>query len=198
MSDQQKPIIELDFKKPMFAIDFEKTIPNLKNIRGYLNWDPHPVPTEKFDLDILCFVLTEEGYLTASHDVVFYNQRIANGVLLSKDNTDGKGDNDENISFELDKIAAYAQTVAIFISLHDADRRSQNFGQIRNASFDLQNVGDNNASIQKYNLSALTEGNMLHAAELNRNQTKTGWIFNPIGQVKKSSFPELVHFYTKA
>ena len=74
---------------------------------------------------------------------------------------------------EIDKIA-------ITVTIHEADARKQNFGQVRNAFIRLVNQ-DNNNEVVRYDLAedASTETAMIFA-ELYRNGAE--WKFRAVGQ----------------
>ena len=70
--------------------------------------------------------------------------------------------------------------IAITVTIHEADARRQNFGQVRNAFIRLVNQ-DNNNEVVRYDLAedASTETAMIFA-ELYRNGAE--WKFRAVGQ----------------
>ena len=70
------------------------------------------------------------------HDFIFYNNlKHPSGALLhTGDNRTGEGDgDDEQVIVDFSKIPAYVDRIGITVTIHDAEARSQNFGQVSNA-----------------------------------------------------------------
>ena len=174
------PILNLAKTTPM--LDLTKAAPALKNLRGLLNWDMHPVKgaslTEGFDLDIFAFVLGSSGKIGGGQDVVFFNNKSAHGVVLPRDNRTGEGADDEEILLALDKVPADKTTIDLFVFIHDATKRNQTFGMTQNATFSLVDQ-DTKAVIQAYKLSELLTETSVHIGALVRNAN--GWGFEPYG-----------------
>ncbi len=89
-----------------------------------------------FDLDASAFLLGENGKLIRDEDFVFYNN--LNGrdgaVVHTGDNLTGDGDgDDEVIMIDFTKIPSEIKKIAICVTIHDAENRRQNFGQVSNA-----------------------------------------------------------------
>ena len=69
-------------------------------------------------------------------DFVFFNNlQGGNGsVVHTGDNLTGEGDgDDEQIKIDLSLVPAEVEKIAFTITIHDAEARSQNFGQVSNA-----------------------------------------------------------------
>ena len=89
-----------------------------------------------FDLDASAFLLGENGKLLRDEDFVFYNNLEGrDGAVIHKgDNRTGAGEgDDEVIVVDFTKLPAEIQKVAICVTIHEADIRHQNFGQVSNA-----------------------------------------------------------------
>ncbi|MCM2531897.1 TerD family protein [Neobacillus pocheonensis] len=118
-------------------VDLTKTNPGLTNVVVGLGWDTNKYDGGKdFDLDSSVFLLGESGKVTTESDFVFYNNpQGANGsVVHTGDNRTGAGDgDDEQVKINLTAIPANIQRIALTITIHDAESRSQNFGQVSNA-----------------------------------------------------------------
>ena len=89
-----------------------------------------------FDLDASVFLLGENGKLQRDEDFIFYNNlRSRNdAVIHTGDNLTGEGEgDDEVILIDFSKIPSDVKKLAICVSIHEADVRRQNFGQVSNA-----------------------------------------------------------------
>lgn len=98
-----------------------------------------------FDLDASAFLLGENGKLIRDEDFVFYNN--LNGrdgaVIHTGDNLtgDGEGD-DEVILIDFTKIPPEIKKIAICVTIHEANIRKQNFGQVSNAYIRVAKIKD--------------------------------------------------------
>lgn len=91
-----------------------------------------------FDLDASAFLLGENGKLQRDEDFIFYNNlQSRNGAVVhTGDNLtgDGDGDGDDEVIFiDFTKIPSDVKKIAIVVTIHDAENRRQNFGQVSNA-----------------------------------------------------------------
>lgn len=98
-----------------------------------------------FDLDASAFLLGENGKLLRDEDFVFYNN--LNGrdgaVVHTGDNLTGAGDgDDEVIIIDFSKIPSEIKKIAICVTIHDAEARRQNFGQVSNAYIRIAKMAD--------------------------------------------------------
>ena len=118
-------------------VDLTKTNPGLKNVVVGLGWDTNKYDGGfDFDLDSSVFLLGENGKVTTESDFVFYNNpNGGNGAVVhTGDNRTGAGEgDDEQVKINLSTVPANIQRIAFTITIHDAENRSQNFGQVSNA-----------------------------------------------------------------
>ena len=102
-----------------------------------LGWDTNKYDgQEDFDLDASAFLLGANGKLIRDEDFVFYNN--LNGrdgaVVHTGDNRTGDGDgDDEVIIIDFEKLPPEIERIAICVTIDDAERKRQNFGQVSNA-----------------------------------------------------------------
>ncbi|MDO9140310.1 MAG: TerD family protein [Methylobacter sp.] len=164
-------------------ISLSKTDPTLKNILVGLGWDARPTDGADFDLDASAFMVKEDGKVRADSDFIFYNQTksTCGSIEHTGDNRTGEGEgDDESIIVLLDKIPADIQRVVFTVTIHDADVRKQNFGQVSQAYVRVVNK-DSNAEVARYDLSedASIETAMVFG-EIYKHGTE--WKFKAVGQ----------------
>lgn len=164
-------------------VSLSKEVPGLSAINVGLGWDARVTDGSGFDLDASAFILNEAGKVRSDADFIFYNNMTSTdgSIVHQGDNQtgDGEGD-DEVISLDLGKIPADAQKISFTVTIHDADARRQNFGQINNAYIRVVNKSDGK-EIARYDLSEdySTETAMIFG-EIYRNGAE--WKFKAIGQ----------------
>lgn len=115
-------------------ISLDKTI---KHALIGLGWDTNRYDGGfDFDLDASVFLLDENDRLIRDEDFVFYNN--TNGrdgaVVHTGDNLTGTGDgDDEVILIDFAKIPSEIKKISVCVTIHEAEARKQNFGQVSNA-----------------------------------------------------------------
>ncbi len=111
-----------------------------------LGWDTNRYDgSADFDLDASAFLLGENGKLIRDDDFVFYNNLNGrNGAVVhTGDNLTGEGDgDDEVIMIDFSKIPEEIKKIAICVTIHDAEARRQNFGQVSNAYIRIAKLAD--------------------------------------------------------
>mgnify|MGYP000911180516 FL=1 len=164
-------------------VSLSKQAPGLKRVRFGLGWDLRKTDGSAFDLDASAFVLDGNGKVLSDQHFVFYNntQDPAGAVAHKGDNRTGEGEgDDEVIEIGLDAMEASTAKVAFVVTIHDAEARKQNFGQVSNAYIRALNA-EGEQEIARYDLSedASTETAMIFG-ELYRHNEE--WKFKAIGQ----------------
>ena len=117
-------------------LSLTKTDPNLNKLLIGLGWDERATSGSEFDLDASVFLLASNGRVRGDHDFIFYNQlKSDNGAVEhTGDNRTGQGDgDDEVIKVNLAQIPADIDKIIVTVTIHDAQARNQNFGQVTNA-----------------------------------------------------------------
>ncbi|MBF0108931.1 MAG: TerD family protein [Magnetococcales bacterium] len=164
-------------------VSLSKEAPGLSTINVGLGWDARVTDGSAFDLDASAFLLNEVGKVRSDTDFIFYNNKKSSdgSVVHQGDNQTGSGDgDDEAISVNLDKVPAGVQKVAFSVTIHDADVRKQNFGQVANAYIRVVNNADGK-EIARYDLSEdFSIETAMIFGELYRHGGE--WKFKAIGQ----------------
>lgn len=133
-------------------VDLTKTNPGLTNVVVGLGWDTNKYDGGKdFDLDSSVFLLGDNGKVASESDFIFYNNTNGgNGsVVHTGDNRTGDGDgDDEQVEIDLTKVPSNIQRITFTITIHDAEARGQNFGQVSNSFVRIFNPASNQELIR--------------------------------------------------
>jgi tellurium resistance protein TerD len=164
-------------------IDLTKTNPGLTRVIIGLGWDTNRYDGGKdFDLDASAFLTDENGKAVNDADFIFYNNLMhpSGSVEHTGDNRTGEGDgDDEQLKINFSKIPSHVHRIAIAVTIHDSDGRSQNFGQVSNAFVRVVN-DDTNQEILRYDLGEdFSVETAVVICELYKHGTD--WKFNAVG-----------------
>jgi tellurium resistance protein TerD len=88
------------------------------------------------DLDLSVLLLDRTGKLADGRAMVFYNNLLSSdGAVASSgdDRSGGGGQDNETISIDLERVDARVVEILICASIHEAQAKALNFGQIENA-----------------------------------------------------------------
>lgn len=161
-------------------VDLTKSNPGLQNVIVGLGWDVSQHGAN-YDLDASSFLLGQSGKVNSDLDFVFYNNPSGgNGsILYTGDNRTGAGhQDDEQIQINLTAVPQSIHRIAFTITIHDAQMKQQNFGQVQNAYVRIFNPL-NNEELLRFNLGRdFTVETAIVAAELYRHNGE--WKFNAI------------------
>jgi len=165
-------------------VNLSKDNPGLSKIMIGLGWDTNKYDGgHDFDLDASAFLTGSDGKAKSPQDFIFYhNLNHSSGAVVHQgDNLTGEGEgDDEEILVDLTKIPADIMAVAITVTIHEADIRKQNFGQVSNAYIRIINEA-NNTELLRYDLGEdFSIETALVAAEVYRDGNE--WKFNAVGQ----------------
>jgi tellurium resistance protein TerD len=163
--------------------DLTKGNPQLSKIVVGLGWDTNKYDGgQAFDLDAAVFLLNASGKVDSDAGLIFYNNlKGANGAVVHQgDNLTGVGDgDDEQVKVSLKTVPDSIQKIAFTVTIHDAEARSQTFGQVSNAFIRIFNE-DNNQELLRYDLSEdYSVETALVVGELYRHGGE--WKFSAIG-----------------
>lgn len=164
-------------------VSLSKTDPSLKNILVGLGWDARPTDGADFDLDASAFMLKADDKVRSDSDFIFYNQTKSTCGALEHtgDNRTGAGDgDDETLVVLLDKVPTDIQKIAFTVTIHEAESRKQNFGQVSHAYVRIINQ-ESGVEVARYDLSedASIETAMIFG-EIYRHNNE--WKFKAVGQ----------------
>lgn len=164
-------------------VSLSKEVPGLSTINVGLGWDARITEGDAFDLDASAFLLEEGGKVRSDVDFIFYNNKTSTdgSVIHHGDNLTGVGeDDDEVISVSLSRVPDVVHRIVFSVTIHNAEVRRQNFGQVGNAYIRVVNKDDGKV-IARYDLSEdySTETAMIFG-EIYRYGGE--WKFKAIGQ----------------
>ena len=162
-----------------------------------LGWDTNSSSTGvDFDLDASAFILGENKKLLSDEHFVFYNNLKSpdGAVEHTGDNLTGEGEGDrESIRIDLSKISPNASEICFVVTIHKADERKQNFGQVHNSFIRIYNT-DTQEEIMKYELEE--DFSIETAVEFGRLYRRNGqWKFEAIGVGMKGGLQDYVNKY---
>ena len=162
-----------------------------------LGWDANSSSTgDDFDLDASVFILGENKKILSDKHFVFYNNLVSGdgAVEHTGDNLTGDGDgDDESIKVDLSKIDPRATEICFVVTIHEAEARRQNFGQVRNSFVRIYNP-DTNEEIIKYELEE--DFSIETAVEFGRLYKKGDeWKFEAVGVGQKGGLGDYLNKY---
>jgi len=164
-------------------VDLSKEAPGLTKMVIGLGWDANASDTGgEFDLDASVFLVDANGKTTNEKNFVFYNnlQSADGSVVHTGDNRTGEGDgDDEQITVDLSKVAPEVQEIVFVVTIHEADTRKQNFGQVSNSFIRIINE-ESVEEVAKYELDE--DYSSETAIEFGKLYKKDGtWRFQAVG-----------------
>jgi len=178
-------------------INLSKEAPSLKKVGVGLGWDTNSTDTGvDFDLDASVFMLGANGKIPSEKHFIFYNNLTSpdGGVKHTGDNLTGAGDgDDETLFIELAKVDAAINELVFVVTIHEAEKRKQNFGQVRNAFIRLYDQ-ETNKEVAKFELDE--DFSKETAVEFGKLYKKDGqWRFQAVGQGYNSGLQGFVDKY---
>ncbi|MDD1616859.1 MAG: tellurium resistance protein TerD [Methylococcaceae bacterium NSP1-2] len=164
-------------------VNLSKEAPGLNKIIVGLGWDARATDGAAFDLDASAFLVKLDGKVRSDNDFCFYNNKVVGdgSVQHMGDNLTGAGEgDDETVKVELSKVPTDLDKIVFAVTIHDAEARGQNFGQVSHAYIRIINE-EGGVEIARYDLSedASTETAMIFG-EIYR--VGADWKFKAVGQ----------------
>lgn len=164
-------------------VDLTKDNPGLSKLMVGLGWDTNKYDgSADFDLDASAFMLGENGKALSPDDFIFYGnlKHKSGAVEHTGDNRtgDGEGD-DEQILVDLSLVPANLSKIAFTVTIYEADKRRQNFGQVSNAYIRIVDTATNSELI-RYDLGEdFSIETAIVVGEIYRHNNE--WKFNAVG-----------------
>jgi tellurium resistance protein TerD len=139
-------------------VSLEKVAPGLEAVLVGLGWDVNVTDSGgDFDLDASVFMLGSNDKIVSEQHFIFYNNPKSpdsdTSVEYMGDNRTGAGEGeDEVVLVNLTKVPSDVQKLVFTVTIYEAERRRQNFGQVSNAFVRLVDVKTKN-EILRYDLA---------------------------------------------
>lgn len=165
-----------------------------------LGWDPNENTGYDFDLDASAFMLGADGQVPAQEYFVFYNNpKSPDGAVetTGDDMTGGNsdGDDDETLNIDLTRVDANIQEIVFAATIHKAEERRQNFGQVRNSYIRIYDA-KTNVEIARFDLDE--DFSIETAVEFGRlYRHGNEWKFEAIGSGHKGGLATLLSKYAR-
>ncbi len=183
-------------------------------------WDPQLNHSEEeFDIDVHAFALRNHtGFdRNGSHALTYANvanSRNPDGLLV--ENSDGsfqtrdgsmhsRGDNKtgetkpgedaEYLTIFTQKLPKEIDEIALYITIHDAVKRKQNFGRVRNAKIHIDDAGSHSV-LAKYDLSTdFPDATCVHVGSFLPDPSGGGWSFQAADSPSNASLYQVLEGY---
>lgn len=182
-------------------ISLEKVAPGLTEAVVGLGWDTNITDSGvDFDLDGSLFILGSDEKLISDKHFIFYNNLTSpdpdKSIQHMGDNLTGAGDgDDEIIKINLQKVPAEIQKIVVTVTIHEAETRKQNFGQVQNAFIRVVNP-TNQQEVVRYDLTEdYSIETALIMAEIYRKNDE--WRVNAVGSGYQGGLQSLLDRYKK-
>jgi tellurium resistance protein TerD len=180
-------------------VSLEKIAPGLTEIFVGLGWDVKAVDTGvDFDLDASVFLLGSNEKLISDKHFIFYNNltspEAAKSIEHKGDNLTGVGaGDDEVVEIKLTQVPPEIEKIVVTVTIHDAQERKQNFGQVQNAFVRIVNL-QNEQEVVRYDLvEDYSTETALIMAELYRKDGE--WRLNAVGAGYQGGLQALLDRY---
>ena len=162
-----------------------------------LGWDTNTSSTgADFDLDASVFIMGDNKKILTDDFFVFYNNPKSpdGAVEHTGDNLTGAGDgDDEQIKIDLSAIDSRVSEICLVVTIHDAENRRQNFGQVRNSFIRIFDPATN-TDLLKYELEE--DFSIETAVEFGRIYKRNNeWKFEAIGSGMKGGLQDYLNKY---
>ena len=139
-------------------ISLEKVAPGLSEVFVGLGWDTNITDTgNDFDIDASVFLVNSNEKLISDNHFIFYNNLASPDANKSVehlgDNRTGAGEgDDEVVKVKLKQVPEDVNKIVMTVTIHEAEKRQQNFGQVQNAFVRVVNA-ENQEEVVRYDLS---------------------------------------------
>ena len=181
-------------------VSLEKVAPGLSEVFVGLGWDVKSTDTgHGFDLDSSLFLLDANEKLISDSHFIFYNNLTSpdldKSVQHLGDNLTGVGEgDDEVIKINLKKVPTDVQKIVITVTIHEAQQRNQNFGQVQNAFVRVVNAQTKQEAVRYDLVEDYSIETALIMAELYRKDGE--WRLNAVGAGYQGGLQVLLDRYS--
>lgn len=169
-------------------VDVTTNRPDIQNVVVNINWQVKDrSKASLYEIDSAAFLLTMNGKTRDDNDFIFYNNPSGgNGAVQHSVDHDGGG---EQITIKLASLPQDINRIAFAITIHSADAKGQNFGQIENVTVAICDKDTQEVLLRYDPTDQFLVETALVPAELYRHNTS--WKFNAIGSGFKGGLEAL-------
>jgi tellurium resistance protein TerD len=181
-------------------VSLEKISPGLSEVFIGLGWDVKATDTgSDFDLDSSLFLLGANEKLISDNHFIFYNNLTSpdpdKSVQHMGDNLTGAGEgDDEIIKINLKKVPNDVQKILVTVTIHEAQQRRQNFGQVQNSFVRIVNAETQQEAVRYDLVEDYSIETALIMAELYRKDGE--WRLNAVGSGYQGGLQALLDRYS--
>ncbi|TRU80993.1 MAG: TerD family protein [Microcystis novacekii Mn_MB_F_20050700_S1] len=181
-------------------VSLEKVSPGLSEVFVGLGWDVNATDTGfDFDLDSSVFLLGANEKLISDQHFIFYNNLVSpdqnKSVQHTADSLTGLGGgDDEVIKIDLKKVPEEVKKIVITVTIHEAQQRRQNFGQVQNAFVRIVNAQNKQEAVRYDLVEDYSIETALIMAELYRKDGQ--WSLNAVGSGYQGGLQALLDRYS--
>ncbi|MDE6843235.1 MAG: TerD family protein, partial [Muribaculaceae bacterium] len=148
--------------------------------------------------DASAFMLGENKKLPVDEFFVFYNNQRSVDDSVESSGDDLTGDDGESLTVDLEKVDPRIEEIIFTVTIHEADTRRQNFGQVHNSFISLYNVEDPNREVEVARYDLDEDFSIETAVEFGRLYRRNGsWRFEAMGRGVHGGLQELVNRYAR-
>lgn len=168
-------------------------VKGLSRVIVELGWEPNSYSGDDFDLDASAFMLGSNGKLPQDEYFVFYNNQKSPDGSVESSGDDLTGDDGETLSVDLEMVNSAIEEIIFTVTIHKAEERRQNFGQVRNSFISIKDAFTQEV-IARYDLDE--DFSVETAVEFGRLYRRNGnWKFQAIGAGNRGGLQGLVNKY---
>ncbi len=176
-------------------ISLNQKASDLSKLMIGLEWELNNTGNQNFALDVSIFMV-DSGNKTEENNFIFYNNPASRcgTVSLGSDHHMGtKECYDETVQLDLNRVPSHIQTLAVTVTIDDADERGQNFGQVSDAYLKIIDA-NTRKELLSYNFAEhLSVETAIVVTEIYRY--KDEWKINAIGSGFKGGLAALCDNY---
>ena len=175
-------------------LNLAKKNPGLKKVILGAGWDVAS-GGQDFDLDIAAFLLDSNNKFNTVSYIIFFNNKVSQGISLAGDNRTGAGEgDDERIRIDLESIPAHVQKIVFVVTIHEAQVKRQTFGMVENSYVRLVDLENNKREICRFNLKE--NGSTVTSVIFSELYKQNGeWQFKAIGEGKIADLNGILGIY---
>lgn len=181
-------------------VSLEKVAPGLSEVFIGLGWDVKSTDTgSDFDLDSSVFLLGANEKLLSDSHFIFYNNLTSpdpdKSIQHLGDNLTGVGEgDDEVIKINLKKVPADVKKMVVTVTIHEAQQRNQNFGQVQNAFVRIVNAQTKQEAVRYDLVEDYSIETVLIMAEIYQKDGE--WRLNAVGAGYQGGLQALLDRYS--